>query len=120
MAEADLQLALAVGCDVAEALLHVSRGVEVGQAVEHIAPALQQAHQAGRHVAAGHIQALGKVRECSPLNDWNDVRDSISYVYHEPCEKACTVQGATCQCLLVSTHQHWDNLKTWAICTQVL
>lgn len=110
-AQPDLEIAFAVGRDEAEVLLKLAHSVKVGRAVQRIAAALQQVHQARCHVTARHIQALGEMGEGAPLNNRDDVGHTVSNVNHQPCHKTCaehTMTSKMLQEMLQKLSRQWS------------
>jgi hypothetical protein len=66
--------------DIAELLLDVSDGLEVGGTVEGISTHEEKLDQVPCYVSSGDIQSASEVRECEPVVNGDDVSHTITRI----------------------------------------
>jgi len=79
--------------DVAELLLDLTDGLEIGGSVEDVAAEQQQLDQITSDIATGDIETSGQVGQRKTFVDGHNVRDTITRVDDDTSQKTLGVQG---------------------------
>jgi hypothetical protein len=92
--------------DVANLLLYLSDGLEIGRTVEGVTTHEQKFDQIPRDVAPGDIEPPRKMRECKAVVYRHDVRYAVARVDHDARRQTCvSPRSATNTILYIKRHR---------------
>jgi len=75
--------------DVANLLLDLSDGLEIGRTVEGVTTHEQEFDQIPRDIAPGDVEPSREMRECEAVVYRHDVRHAVARVDHDASRQTC-------------------------------